>query len=235
MPDTSNLDLPLVQPSQSQKHITVNEALARLDALVLLRLQSIDSSNPPDFPAEGSAWGVPAGSTGAWSGASGRIAIFVSGGWQYVLVQRGWRAFVIDRSFEATWDGFGWVPTVGALSPGGALTGFAILEADVAVSAGTAVVSSLVIPANSIILGVTARVVATLVGSLQSWRLGVAEDVARYGSELGLSAGSYAVGVGGVPTTTYNDTPVVLSSTGGSFASGTVRVAAHVLRIGPPR
>jgi hypothetical protein len=235
MPDTTNLGLPLVQPAQSQKHITVNEALARLDALVLLRLQSTDVSQPPAAPVDGAAWGVPAAASGAWAGQSGRIAIFLNGGWEFVAPRRGWRAHVADRSCEAVWDGLAWLPGANAVSAGGAMTGFEILEADVPITAGTSVTSTVVIPANAVVIGVTARVVATIVGTLQAWRLGVAEDLARYGSGLGLGAGSFALGVGGTPTTIYTSTPVVLSATGGSFAAGTVRVAAHLLRIGPPR
>jgi hypothetical protein len=235
MSDTPNLDLPLVQPSQAQKHITVNEALARLDALVLLRLQSIDLAAPPEAPAEGSAWAVPAAAQGDWSGPVGRVAIALNGGWEFVAAQRGWRAFLADRSCEAIWDGFAWMPNADAFSAGGAMTGFEILEADVPITPGTSIVSSLVIPANAVILGVTARVLSSILGTLQSWRLGVPDDVARYGSDLGIGAGSYALGVGGTPTTTYADIPVVLSATGGDFAAGTVRVAAHLLRIAPPR
>jgi len=235
MPDTANLSLPLVQPSQAQKHITVNEALARLDALALLRLQSIDVLEPPTAPVEGMGWGVPEEATGAWSGPVGRVALFLNGGWTFASARRGWRAFVADRSSEAVWDGYAWRLQANALSAGGAVSGLAILEADVEITSAATVATSLIIPANSVILGVTARVMATVVGSLQSWRLGVPDDVARYGEGLGLSVGSYALGVGGVPTTTYSDIPVVLSATGGEFAAGMIRVAVHVLRIGPPR
>ena len=36
MAKTAQLDLPLVMPAQAQKHVTVNEALARLDAAAQL-------------------------------------------------------------------------------------------------------------------------------------------------------------------------------------------------------
>ena len=36
MARTAQLDLPLVMPAQAQKHVTVNEALARLDAAAQL-------------------------------------------------------------------------------------------------------------------------------------------------------------------------------------------------------
>mgnify|MGYP001796473623 CR=1 FL=1 len=40
MSETLNMGLPLVQPSQAQKHVTVNEALVRLDALGQMVLAS---------------------------------------------------------------------------------------------------------------------------------------------------------------------------------------------------
>ena len=42
MVKTANLELPLVQAAQAQKHVTVNEALALLDAAAQLRLASIN-------------------------------------------------------------------------------------------------------------------------------------------------------------------------------------------------
>ena len=40
MADTPNLVLPYIAANQSQKHVTVNEALRRLDALVQVTVQS---------------------------------------------------------------------------------------------------------------------------------------------------------------------------------------------------
>ncbi|NND41100.1 MAG: DUF2793 domain-containing protein, partial [Silicimonas sp.] len=38
MADTSRLGLPLLDPAQAQKHVTVNEAFLRLDALSQITL-----------------------------------------------------------------------------------------------------------------------------------------------------------------------------------------------------
>ena len=46
MADTTNLTLPLLAASQAQKHVTVNEALSRLDGMVQLRLLSISTATP---------------------------------------------------------------------------------------------------------------------------------------------------------------------------------------------
>ena len=47
------LDLPFVQPSQAQKHVTHNEALRRLDQVVQLSVLSINGTTPPPAPDQG--------------------------------------------------------------------------------------------------------------------------------------------------------------------------------------
>ena len=55
MSETNRLSLPLVQPAQAQKHVTVNEALVRLDGLVNLVLNSVTTTSPPAAVVEGVA------------------------------------------------------------------------------------------------------------------------------------------------------------------------------------
>ena len=53
MSDTTRLGLPLLQPAQAQKHVTVNEALMRLDGTVNLVLQSTVATSPPGAVIDG--------------------------------------------------------------------------------------------------------------------------------------------------------------------------------------
>ena len=54
MPDTSpNLVLPYLMPSQAQKHVTHNEALQLLDAVVQLTVEAFGATTPPASPAAG--------------------------------------------------------------------------------------------------------------------------------------------------------------------------------------
>lgn len=235
MPETPNLSLSLVQPAQAQKHITVNESLVRLDALTMLRLESVTTSTPPVAAGEGTAWHVSSPASGEWSGQEGRIAIALNGGWEYVTPARGWRSFVVDRSCGAIWDGSEWLTEALAISPGSAQTLCGILEVDVSVTPGFEILTGLVIPSNSIVLGATARVTVSLSGTLEAWQMGVADDPARFGTGLGLSAGSFALGVSGMPTAYYSPTPVLLGAIGGSFGAGIVRVAVHMMSLVPPR
>lgn len=56
---TSNLELPLLLPAQAQKHVTVNDALVRLDGAVDLVLQSISRTTPPTPVVERVVLGYP--------------------------------------------------------------------------------------------------------------------------------------------------------------------------------
>ena len=67
MPETTpTLALPLIAAGQAQKHVTHNEALIQLDALVQLACRDKDLGAPPASPAEGDRYLVlSAGPTGA--------------------------------------------------------------------------------------------------------------------------------------------------------------------------
>ena len=65
---SARLALPYLAAGQMQKHVTVNEALTRLDALVQTVVVSRTTAAQPGVPADGALWILPAGATGAnWS------------------------------------------------------------------------------------------------------------------------------------------------------------------------
>src|SRR5690606_5997668 len=51
MDATPNLDLPYIMGAQAQKHVTHNEAIRKLDALVQLAVLDRDLTAPPTSPA----------------------------------------------------------------------------------------------------------------------------------------------------------------------------------------
>jgi len=67
MTSTTNLALPFIEAAQSQKHVTHNEALGRLDAIVMLAILDRDLSSPPASPTDGARYLVKATGTGAWA------------------------------------------------------------------------------------------------------------------------------------------------------------------------
>ena len=106
---TANLALPFLLPSQAQKHVTHNDALLRLDALVQLSVLSTDVTEPPATPADGDRYIVPSGATGAWAGRGDQIAFRDSSGWIFLTPGAGWIAWVGDRGLQVRFDGSGWV------------------------------------------------------------------------------------------------------------------------------
>ena len=236
MAETGKLALPLVQASQAQKHVTVNEALSRLDALVELTLVSHTVADPPASPAEGDAYAVPVGATGAWTPEEGRVALFLNGGWTYLSPKPGWRAFIGDAGTPALFDGTDWIPGIGAVSPNGAATSLRVVEIDHTISAGPTSDTAAIIPAQSLVIGVTGRVLADITGAATSWRLGiggVSDD--RYGSGLGLMQNSWVRGLTSSPLAYYADTALTLTGEGGDFTGGQVRLAVHIAELGLPR
>ena len=93
--NTPNLDLPLMMPTQAQKHVTHNEAIELLDALSQLTLKAVDQQTPPTSPSEGDRWGVGATPTGDWAGQPNMIATWRGGGWLFIQPDDGWLAWVL--------------------------------------------------------------------------------------------------------------------------------------------
>jgi len=94
MDQTARLSLPFIMSQQAQKHVTHNEALQALDALVQPVVETRDLAAPPASPVLGEAHIVAAGATGAWSGHAHEIAAFQSGAWLFYDPAPGWQAWV---------------------------------------------------------------------------------------------------------------------------------------------
>ena len=104
------LALPYLLPNQAQKHVTHNEALRQLDALVQLSVRDRDLPTPPTAPDEGQCWLVAAGAGGAWAGHEDEIAAWQDGAWAFLVPGPGWRAWVLDEGVLCVWTGTAWDP-----------------------------------------------------------------------------------------------------------------------------
>ncbi|MDZ7926401.1 MAG: DUF2793 domain-containing protein [Agrobacterium sp.] len=89
---TARLRLPYILPSQAQKHVTHNEALQRLDAIVQLVVRDVVAS-PPDTAAEGDCFLLSVDAAGDWAGKGGRLAFRQDGAWLLIAPQPGWTAW----------------------------------------------------------------------------------------------------------------------------------------------
>jgi hypothetical protein len=118
MDTTDNLGLPYIAAAQAQKHVTHNEALRNLDALVHLMVLDKDLSSPPASPAAGDRYIVGAGPTGAWSGQGGNIAAWQDGAWAFHAPRGGWLAWIADESRLYAWRAGAWAPLPTAFDSG---------------------------------------------------------------------------------------------------------------------
>lgn len=108
MSTTSNLSLPYILAAQAQKHVTHNEALRALDAIVQLAVLDRDLAAPPATPADGSRYIVATSPSGAWTGHTNEIAAYQDGAWAFYVPQEGWIAWLSDENGAAVFDGVAW-------------------------------------------------------------------------------------------------------------------------------
>jgi hypothetical protein len=118
MDTTDNLGLPYIAAAQAQKHVTHNEALRALDALVHLAVLDKDLGTPPAAPAAGARYIVGPGPAGAWAGRPGSIAAWQDGAWTFHAPHEGWLAWIVDEGRLYAWRTGMWVPLPVVLDAG---------------------------------------------------------------------------------------------------------------------
>jgi hypothetical protein len=233
MTETANLSLTLLEEAQAQKHVTVNEALVRIDALAGGRVESAGATAPPPAPAEGEAHIVGTGATGDWAGEDGRIAIRINGGWAFATPRAGQAFWDAGAGVRRQFDGGAWQVSPVATARRGAATLARVIEADHVLASGAISTTDPLIPDKAMVLGVTGRVDVAITGA-SSWQLGVSGSPDRYGAGIGTAEGSFIHGVTGWPTAYFGATSLLLTAIGGDFAGGQIRLAVHVLEVVPP-
>lgn len=120
---TPNLGLPYILPAQAQKHVTHNEAIRALDALVQLSVRSRTVREPPSAPTDGDRYIVPAGAAGPWGSAAQCVAAFQDGAWAAYVAREGWLAWIEDEHCLCAFDGSEWIVASSASLNPAALVG----------------------------------------------------------------------------------------------------------------
>lgn len=118
-------------PGQAQKEFFVNEALARLDALVQATVLD-ERAQPPVQPQPGDAYLVAAGAEGAWQGEDGTIAVYQATHWLFQPPVRGASVRRLDTGQVCIYSN-GWTTAPEPVEPSGGTTIDA--EARVAIAA----------------------------------------------------------------------------------------------------
>ncbi|MCP5361015.1 MAG: DUF2793 domain-containing protein, partial [Hyphomicrobiales bacterium] len=137
MTNTTNLSLTLLEQSQSQKEVTMNEALVRLDAVINRGVEDKDLNTPPGSPTAGDMYIVAASATGDWTGYEDRLAYYEQV-WRFILPNEGMTIWVNDENRLYSYDGTVWVPASGITAHGSA-----------GLSSGAVTVSESAVTANS--------------------------------------------------------------------------------------
>ena len=106
---TPNLHLPYLIAAQAQKHVTHNEAIRSLDAVVQLSVVDRAHTAPPATPAEGERYIVAGGATGVFADHVGQIAAWQDGGWLFRAATTGWIAYVAAENIAVVWTGSAWI------------------------------------------------------------------------------------------------------------------------------
>jgi len=118
--NSPRLGLAFLAAGQAQKHVTLNDALRRLDAVVQVAVASMSVVVQPAAPAEGEAYILPPGAAGPAWGAMlpGSLAAFQDGAFVEIRPWAGFLAYAADEGALQLFDGVAWAPA--AAAPDGA-------------------------------------------------------------------------------------------------------------------
>lgn len=109
MTDSPNIGLPLMEAAQAQKHVTHNEALVVLDAIVQIAVGDIAAIAPPSSPGAGARVVVGPSATGAFAGQTGKIVYFDDSAWRFVAPRNGWIVWSTSDSTLYIFTGAAWM------------------------------------------------------------------------------------------------------------------------------
>lgn len=112
---TPLLDLPHILPSQAQKHVTHNEALSGLDAVVQLSVKDRTQTAPPGSPlVEGDRFLIAEPATGGFAGYGNQIAYYAGGAFAFLAPREGWLCWIEAETLLLVFHGGSWQPVPGA-------------------------------------------------------------------------------------------------------------------------
>lgn len=231
MTQTARLGLPYIVQSQSQKEVTHNASLNRLDALIKPVALDI-ANNPPGSPAEGDIYVVGTSGAGDFAGHDNELAQYISGGWTFYVPFK-WLDVVLESlDSQITWNGSAWVTYSLIMQDSGEYLQVRRWQEDLDLSVATQ--TTLNIPDRSTVLAVNTRIISEVTGTVTTFGVGVAGDTSRYGNGIGTATDSTNIGLTYHPVSYYSDTPVLLTPDSGAFTAGVVRINVQYLAFRGP-
>ena len=174
MSNTSNLQLPYLAVGQAQKHVTLNQSLRRLDAIIQLSVVSATTLAEPASPTDGAVYIVPAGKSGAnWAAfANWSLGYYRDGAWEQITPREGWIAYVRDSDRLMIHTGSAWSDLTSGLHLtatdrllGRASSGAGVAEEIACTAAGRALIAAADAQAQCAALGAWRALAASAVAA----------------------------------------------------------------------
>ena len=170
MATTTNLGITLLEQSQAQKEVTINQAFSVLDAFATKSVVDKDLTTPPSTPVAGALYIVAASATGAWTGKATYLSYFDQI-WRFILPPTGTRVWVQDEATDYLFNGTAWGKASGTASIAAATSSLVVTNALCTTSSivlavlrtndNTAVIKNVVPGAGSFTITLTASATAT--------------------------------------------------------------------------
>jgi hypothetical protein len=107
---STRFQLPYIMPGQAQKHVTHNEVIRALDALLHVSAVSREVESVPTDPMEGESYILSAAPQDAFEGHAKKLAHFIDGGWMFHSPVQGLIANIEDEAICVIWRGDSWEP-----------------------------------------------------------------------------------------------------------------------------
>jgi hypothetical protein len=218
--NSNRLGLPYILPAQAQKHVTVNEALRKLDGIVQLSLQSPLTDAPPENPVSGASYFIASGAAGAWAHHGGQIATWQDDGWIFVAPQLGWRAYLLNQNVLAIFDGSAWVPLQAGSGSSTASDDPDRLNMigglDLVIKRATLDLNNAnkidvpfrgILPSHHMVIGMTIAITETVAGSTMI-NIGDNTSSYRFATRMGVAAGTQAIGLCNPPYVYWSNSDV---------------------------
>ncbi|OBQ58031.1 DUF2793 domain-containing protein [Mesorhizobium loti] len=109
MTTSNRLGITELAETQSNRSVTVNEAIAKLEAgATCFAAISIGDTAPPGSPAEGDLYVLGASPTGAWSGQGKNVAVYYNAAWFFLPAIEGALAYAQDDNAYYFYSGSAW-------------------------------------------------------------------------------------------------------------------------------
>ncbi|RWF66836.1 DUF2793 domain-containing protein [Mesorhizobium sp.] len=115
---SNRLGITELATSQVDRSVTVNEAIAFLEAAAgNFAAVAVGTNSPPGSPAEGDLYVIGASPTGAWTGKAKYATVYYNATWLFMAPIEGYRAYDQTANAKYIYDGSSW-----SLDTGGSFT-----------------------------------------------------------------------------------------------------------------